>query len=288
MRRTVSKTMASVERALPTQYLTPIALLLTMSFACLFGLLLHLTALQDRLQESRDIELVENVARSAARLADHDLRDYAVWNEAVVHLVDRFEHDWAATNLGPYLVHSQGYDLMAVADQSGRPLYLETSSVTPRYDRFLDLGPAFARSLRQVHHRPHNDPLIAGYSRAGNVIYLFAVSKIQPLTAALAKPGAPSRAMIVARRIDPAYLQAISEDPTHPNFRLELTRNDQFTQVPLRAPSGEILAYLSWSPQRPGSLLRRQMFPAFLLISLITVLRWRASLFGAAGSRWRR
>jgi diguanylate cyclase (GGDEF)-like protein len=169
-------------------------------------------------------------------------------------------------------VHSQGYELNAVVDRSGRPLYLETSQVLPkRRAGVVNLGPAFERSLRNVHERPHKDPLIAGYSRAGSTVYLFAVSKIQPLTEGLAKLGAPSRAMIIARRVDPAYLQAISDDPSHPNFRLGLAPNAQLTQVPLRAPSGEILAYLSWTPQRPGSALRRQMFPAFFLILLISI-----------------
>ena len=273
MRTNFRQNISSVERALPPEYLTPIALLLTISFACLFGLLLHLTNVQDRLQQNREVELVENVTRSATRLADHDLRDYAVWNDAVVHLVDRFDLECARKSLGPYLVHGQGYELTAVTGASGAPLYIDASIADAEHSKLSStLGPAFARSLTAVRSRADSDPLISGYSRQGDNIYLFAVSRIVPLSPSARVPRGPFRAMVIARKISPAYLNAILEDSNRPDFRLAFMPAGSSASVPVRSPEGDILGYLNWFPQKPGSTLRWQMLPAFLLVALISLL----------------
>ena len=89
----ILRRMANLRRSLPAEYILPIALLFTLSFGCLFGLLFHLTNVQDEMQRQSEVRLVEQVTSSAVKLSDHDLRDYAVWDEAVYRLVHRFDEE---------------------------------------------------------------------------------------------------------------------------------------------------------------------------------------------------
>lgn len=269
MQNFVLRRISAWRRLLPAQYLAPIALLLTLSFGCLFGLLLHLTNVQDDMGRQREIELVNQASASAVRLSDHDLRDYAVWDEAVFRLVNRYDAVWAGDNLGPYLGGEQGYEFVFVMNGDDRILYDYESRQMPLAPA-ATLGPAFQSALDSARKSTAGqDPLIAGFSRSGNMIYIFAVSAIVPLTGKAVLPPGEKHIIAIARKLDPAIFGGGLD--RNSDLRLELggVIDGERAFVPLRSPSGEVLAHLVWTPARPGSMLRSKILPAFVAIGLI-------------------
>ena len=263
--------LALIGRLLPAQYILPIALLLALSFGCLFGLLIHLTSVQDRMERRREVELVNQSIASAISLSDHDLRDYAVWDEAVFRLVRRFDRQWANDNLGPYLGGEQGYDYVFVLDGADRPVYQYSAGVQDRaFDAKAVLGTAFSLALDKVREGPEGgDPLIAGYSRSGGSIYIFSVSAIVPLTDRASLPSGRKHAIGIARKLDLDFYRRALDGMHDLRLAFEQTVDDGRASAVLRSPSGAALATLHWSPATPGSTLRSQIFPAFLAIGFI-------------------
>ena len=261
----------SIRRRSSLAYIGPLAFLLILSFGSLFGLLYHLTIPQDRLEHQREVALVENATVSTVRLAAHDLRDYAIWDEAVTHMVTEFDHKWAENNLGPYLGKAQSYDYVLVFDGNDRLIY-NYSHV--KHDGLVNakmvLGPAFTQNLADVRRvQLGSDPLIAGYSRSGSSIYVFAVSAIVPLTANIRLPSGRTHAIAIARKVDAAFFEQMLSRTNALKLNLTFKSIATDASVVLRSQTGNDLGTLIWRPEKPGSVLRKNILPAFLLIGLL-------------------
>ena len=85
-------------------------------------------------------------------MVTHDLQDYARWDDAVKHLVTRFDPAWADDNISAYLGVVQGYDHLLVLDERGRAIYAFEGRhrAPPPVDAAALLGPDFARGLGRI------------------------------------------------------------------------------------------------------------------------------------------
>lgn len=260
-------------RYLPAQYLLPIALLLALALGGLFGMLFHLTDVQDRMEIEQEAELVGNAVEGAKRLSDHDLRDYAQWDEAVVHLVHRFDQSWVDDNLGPYLGKTQGYDYVFVLDGQDRTQYGFHNGVDDkRLNPKALLGPALTQSLAEVRNQPLSQAtLISGFSRAGDSVYLFSVGSVVPLTGKVTLPAGRTHAILIARKVDQSYLDRLAKEHNSPLTRLVTGGTPQgWTGMTLKASDGKAIGSLVWKPARPGSGLRKEILPAFVIVGLLS------------------
>ena len=266
-----------LRRYFPTQYVGPILLLLGSSFGCLLALLIHTTVVQDRMERDKEIDLVANELGESARMVMHDLQDYARWDDAVRHLVLRFDPVWADDNISAYLGVVQGYSHLLILDEQGRAVYAFEGRhrATPPADAIALLGPDVARGLGRIQAiGPAGNPIVNGYTRAGGRIYAFSAASVIPLTGKLRLPAGPTRSLVLANRIDQAFLDNLAIDHHLTHVRL-VDRRPFGAATPLIGLDGRRLAWLAWDPQRPGTALRRQILPAFALVALI-------SLFAAA------
>lgn len=265
-----------LKRYLPAQYLLPIALLIGTSFSFIFVTLLHLTNVQDRMERTREIEIVQTAVKNATEMVAHDLRDYAMWDEAVRHLVLRFDSAWADDNLGPYLGNAQGYDYVLVVDGADRPVYAyskgrrDLSGTDPR----TLIVPALTHSLSGVRRMPaSSDLILSGFSRAGGKLYIYSVASIVPLTAKVRLPAGRLHAMIVATEVNPAFLARMADESHGLQFRLlSGAAPDGWQQVPLDGADGRRVTGLGWATQKPGTALRRDILPAFLMVGIVSLL----------------
>ena len=256
---------------LPLPHLWPILLLVGLSLGCLFALLFHLTAMQDRMEQGRERQLVENAFRTAKEMTLRDLRDYAMWDDAVVHLVRRFDSDWADDNLGPYLGKSQGYSHVIVLDGTDRPLYAFVRGARARTPPGIEqaLGPAFGRALAQLDSVHPANGFRTGFSRAGGKLYVFAVAAIVPLTHKVSLPPGRRHAMLIAAEVTPAYLATLSRDNRTPLLHVLKDGTSHPGESMALGEAGHApVASIGWTANRPGLALRNKIFPAFLLIGL--------------------
>ena len=271
---TIARIKAACLRHLPTQYLVPIALLLAVSFGALFALLFHLTSVQDRMEREREIEVVRNSVDHAKQRAEFDIADYAKWDDAVIHLVLRFDPVWAGDNLGPYLGREQGNDYVLVFDGADRPLYAyHRGQLREDLDVTRELGPAFAASLALARERAASAaPVVTGYTKVGSAVYVYSVTSVRPLTGKVVLPSGRTTLMAIVRRVDGPFFHELSRDPSSPPLHMTHEPHAGELNVPIRTEAGQAIANLAWKPNVPGTALRKGIWPAFLGAVLLSLL----------------
>ncbi|WP_238995800.1 putative bifunctional diguanylate cyclase/phosphodiesterase [Sphingomonas solaris] len=268
-----------LRRHFPTQYLIPIVLLLGSSFGCLTALLFHTTIVQDRMERHREVELVTNGFAASAEMVKHDLQDYARWDDAVRHLVHRFDPAWADGNISAYLGVVQAYSHVLVLDEHGRAIY-DFSGGRHRpagFDPAALLGPGLAAGAARVRRiGPAGNPVVNGFTRMGDRLYVFSAAAIMPLTDKVTLPPGPVRLLVLADRIDQPYLDALAARNHSPRLSLhEIAPDDggpdEAARMRLHDAAGTPIGTIRWQATTPGSELRRQMLPGFALVVLIAL-----------------
>ena len=267
-----------VRRYLPMQYLLPVLLLLVTSFGCMLALLFHITAMQDQIQRSREIQFARGAFDNAANLVLRDLQDYAKWDEAVLHLTQHFDADWADDNVSAYLGVVQGYDHVYVLDGQDRPIYAFSAGkrLAAAPDVARGLGHAFTAGLRKVRQMdPTGAPILSGFSRAGDRLFIYSVAQVVPLTGKIASPPGPPHLLVIAMEMDQAWLNNLPAAVRH-GRQITFTRPDSSdggdTAIVLPGHDGRMVARVAWTAVKPGIALRRQLVPGSILIALIALL----------------
>ncbi len=261
-------------RYFPTQYLIPIVLLFGTSFGGLIALLIHTTAVQDRMEREREIELLANGFGGTAAMVVHDLQDYARWDDAVRHLVQAFDPAWADDNISAYLGVVQRYSHLMLLDEQGRVIYAVTGGHRrpPGFDPARLLGKGFVAAARRVQaNGPAGEPVVGGFTGVDGKVYVFSVAAIVPLTGKVSLPPGPRRALVIANLIDQRFLNTISSDHRLPPLRLVPGVTPTSEGLPLIGAGGETVGRIMWSSHAPGTELRRLILPAFAMIGLIAL-----------------
>lgn len=264
----------SLRRYFPTQYVVPIALLLGSSFGCLLALLIHTTTLQDSMEGGREIELVRNGLVNASQMVMHDLQDYGRWDEGVRHLAVKFDADWADDNISAYLGVVQGYDHVLVLDGQGRAIYAfaDRRRRAPPRDVAALLGPAIRTGVAQVQaDAARENPIVGGFTRAGDRLYVVSVAAVVPLTDKIERPPGSPITLVLAKRIDSAFLAGLAFTHHAPHVAFAGASRNEIA-VPLTGLDGRGVGWVAWRSHRPGSELRRHVLPGFALIAVIALV----------------
>ncbi|ACJ00762.1 ATP-binding protein [Rhodospirillum centenum] len=113
------------EKALPgggaqLPLLVPVILLLLVAVAAVAGILILGAREQDRAMAVQSHRMVEVALAQAERALGNNVRDYALWDDAVTNLLVAPDPGWARRNLGASLDASFGIAATAVVDDAGR------------------------------------------------------------------------------------------------------------------------------------------------------------------------
>ena len=177
----------------------------------------------DRAARDREQALVENGFAAKVAEIGHQVVPQAVWDDAVVHLDNRFDPAWAHDNVGQYLSAIDGFGLAYVLDARDRPVYgmAEGADVSPRTYRAYSalLSPMIARLRALERAAPASGaapgamhrPLQLNSTKVvdGRVI-VFTATRVQP-DFGQARLGGPRAPIIVTgREIDSALLESFS------------------------------------------------------------------------------
>jgi diguanylate cyclase (GGDEF)-like protein len=271
-----------MRRYFPRQYVLPVILLLGTSFGCLFSLLYYLTAVQDRMEATREEQLVRNAVTSATEMAVHDLQDYAVWDDAVRNLVQTLNPEWADDNVGSYLSIFEDYTHLFVLDGTGRTIYSfvnGTRSAEP-LDAAATIGDGLLPGLRDAAAKSAGDrPIVGGISRRDGRIYIYAASQIIPHTDKITLGPGGRHIMVLVGELKPAMIARWSTNLNAPNMTLTLDPAEPETgHVMLQDRDGHPLGQLVWPNSRPGTALIRQILPGFLAIGVVALFAGGAIL----------
>ncbi|XHS03078.1 bifunctional diguanylate cyclase/phosphodiesterase [Sphingomonas sp. DBB INV C78] len=262
-----------LRRHVPAQYLWPILMLLGICFGCIVGVLVISTSSQDRLQLARERQGLATALDTAVALTIRDLQDYAKWDEAVRHIARDLDPAWMADNVVAYLGETQGYTYIFTLDGADRTVFASQKGKTVRLDARRVLGQGFSKGVARVRTMtPTGAPIIGGYSRAGDDLYVYSVAQIVPLTDKVRLGKGPVSLLVVAQRIDGAFLARMAADESLQGLRLHLDRPPPAPRIELPSDNAPLDAWLSWHPAQPGTALRRDALPATLAVALLTII----------------
>jgi len=225
------------------------------------------------MQQEREAQALATEIAATSSMTLHDLQDYAKWDDAVRHVSLNFEPDWIEDNIFAYLGRIQGYTDIFILDGEDRVIYGFGNHPPAADAARLRLGPDFERSLATVRQMPVSQaPIVSGFTRSHGHIFVYSAAAIVPLTDKIRLPAGNTRLIVIARQVDDRLARLKKELNLH---NLELTLEPpraELQSLPLKSPDGETLAWLQWSPHRPGSLLREQVAPAIAGLLLIAML----------------
>jgi diguanylate cyclase (GGDEF)-like protein len=257
--------------SVPRQYLWPLLSLLGVCFGFIFLLIFLSTRAQDAQQLERERQALGGVFATASAMVQHDLQDYAKWDDAVRHIGSRFDAAWMDDNVVAYLGRTQGYSDIFVLGADDRTLYsFKDRKIAPNTAQ-LHLGADFVRSIAEVRRLPpEGSPIVSGFTRSGNQVLVYATAAVVPLTGKIAAPRGPTRLLVIARQVDEAFLADLTRELNVHEVRLTLgNRTAGMDAIAIKGRSGERIAWLEWRSHHPGASLRQQLVPAILAVAFV-------------------
>ncbi len=235
----------------------------------------------------------EQLVGNGLKLKDQALRDciapQTMWDEAVGHLDNRYDPDWAASNLGQYLTSTcalQGVYVVAAGGEvlgawSGgktAPAQLPTELRAPIQglvaairQRELARGAFPARPVQTSLIAKPIDETDVVATAAGAVV--IAATLVQPDFGSSLPKAAQAPIVISVQPIDQAYLDWIRTYYLIGDFRLGGTPSGRSAVAALNNRQGQPVVSFHWAYEQPVRDLTRGIAPSvgFLLMVLLVV-----------------
>ena len=252
-------------RRFALQIVLPIGILLGATMAVLSAVTAWTALEQDRyaLKSSRSLAITAlQVARAGMA---RSVVDYAVWDDAVRHLVLALDEDWAAENLET-LRKAAGGQSAFVVDATGRTLYsLGDDGLRSDRPAALFLSGGLDALLRTAGGRA--DGAVTAYLDANGTPAIAAAAVVRPSTPEVALPTGPPILLLAVDRLDDARLREIGHLYLLNGLRLA-DPADGVGLLPLSTTDGQPVGSLVWEPDRPGTELLWRLVPALAALSM--------------------
>ena len=273
-------------KRLETRLSAPLAGMGLLTVGVLVAVLFMIAARVDRDALLHEQALVERGVQSKTSDIERTISPQVDWDDAVAHLDNRFDPEWARENVGAYLLGQAGFDLIFIVDQNDRPVFSEEvgqSVSTAYYDRH---APAFAPLLAKLRAAEGKLKRPAGPRSDGGLVsravqasaieeidgetYLVTASLVQSDfgKALVRHPRAP--VVVTALKLDALFLENFANRFLLAGVHLhngDATAQPGDAHVPLRDLKGRIIATLDWEPPHPGqALLRKAVVPILIVV----------------------
>ena len=279
-------------KVLKADFFWPLAILSFVGMTLLVGTVFTLVRQFDVAAREREQTVVANgvlgrVDETAAMVVPQ-----TSWDEAVHHLDNRFDVEWARKNVGQFLGQTDGFDESFVLDSRDRPVFAYEGAAQVGLDRYQPFAAAargLVLSVRAAEARrgptkpPSNaegelaPPIQAsGLARVDGQVHILTATLVQPDFGAFMPRGPRAAVVVSGMVIDGPFLQGfasrymlsdLSLQP--PDTRLGHHR----AGTALRDRYSRPIALLTWTPQNPGqTLLHNLVLPILLVVAALGVV----------------
>lgn len=268
----------SLIQRVPARYLWPVLLLLGLCFGSILGLILVTTSAQDRLEAERETRTLEAALATSVAMVEHDLQDYAKWDDAVRHISADFSAAWVDDNVTAYLGKTQNYDHVFVIGPDGGTRYAFSEGERSSSEVAQVLGPSIQTAMAQV--RAMSDrgtPIISGFAREKHQVFIYSAAAVVPLTDKMSQPAGGEHLLVIAERFDAKHIAGVRRKHHLPTLALNLAQPaPSSTAVVVKDVEGNQIASLDVAFETPGTQFRREVIPGFAGIMAVAFL---AALF---------
>jgi diguanylate cyclase (GGDEF)-like protein len=232
----------------------------------------------------REQKLVENAMLDRSNEIASSVLPQVVWDDAVKHLDNKFDLQWARDNLGVYLHHSQGVDFVSVVDRHGSVIYNSIAGADAESPPISSKAPLVRNLLERVRAAEEaRGPLPANVYRSGlpapiKASSIMAVSgKPYVVMALLVEPDfgrsrlreARAPIVLVGVNIDADFLKVLSSRLLLDGLHFNDGRSDKPGEAHsvARDALGRAVVTLDWISARPGRKVLNDIGPVILLIA---------------------
>nr|WP_294847135.1 EAL domain-containing protein [uncultured Sphingomonas sp.] len=254
----------------------------------------------DRNTRIRSEQMVANGIDGYRRDLVSKLYPQTFWDDAVFHLDNRFDPEWADIFIADYFRQSEGFETVIIIGADGRALLAEENERPIGDARLAQYLTAAAPMVAQIRAGERARGPLPEYI-ADNVrlppIAAQSIEqvdgKVQLMAAALVQPDRMARIVgdrapivLVGKKFDAAVIKAIGDRflLTNAGLITGLAAEDrEHGRALLNNHAGQPVASLRWDLQKPGAALLSKTLPVSLLFALIL-----ACLIAVIGLRARR
>jgi len=266
----------------------PFYLVLLVGGAMIAGLLVLATHGQNQVAKENSIHLFRSVLKEKEHSFVRTILDYSYWDQAVDHLVTKFDPLWAKDNIGDYVYETFGISSSYVLDGVNRRVFSSIDGKpTPDDPLARFSGGIGALILRaRAGSQPAKPPTpAAGFLRDGDVVHL-AVANVLTTYSYVGEreiSEATDSVMIFTIRLDEDLLAEISNNYLlkelhfHSKLSEPSETSDGHSLLPLTAVDGSALGALAWRPDSPGAEMLWWLLPA--IIAMLTLIAGITYLF---------
>ncbi|MEY4240103.1 MAG: hypothetical protein RL339_2704 [Pseudomonadota bacterium] len=248
----------------------------------------------DRAATEREEHMVENGFSLLVAELNGVVATQVEWDGAIEKLDNRFDPNWADFNLGNYLHVFHGFSHGFVVDPADRPIYASVDGERAQLAAYGPFRGAAESLLGEVRARERQRPPPGKRPGKNNLdipsvqasrialvdgrVFIVSATLVQPDFGVFLPKGRRAPIAIAAKPIDQAMLRAFADRYLLENLEVHLS-NDlpaDAGRLMLSDQQGNSLAALTWLPQRPGTMLLRQLaVPLILVLVLLAALAWR-------------
>ncbi|UXN75268.1 hypothetical protein N8D56_10770 [Devosia sp. A8/3-2] len=133
-----------------TAVLLPVVPALVATAAAVIGFVFWSTSTIDQRAIERQTTMVTRVLRAKRDLMLKDRGGIAIWDEAVLHAGQSFDHDWVHANMGLWMHSFFGHDRSVVLDAQNQPLYVMENGQAASTTGFRQMASGVMPSVQQL------------------------------------------------------------------------------------------------------------------------------------------
>ncbi len=250
-----------------TAFVAPVVAIVASAVAALFGNVLVLGGMQDRMEAARETSMAGAALGAKVDFVRRLSMDYSVWDEAARRLVVDFDEKWADDEIGVYLFEQNGQEASFIVDASGRSLYASIDGHRAQADPGVVLGPGYRAASRDLDSGARVGSPVAGISRSPVGPVIFSISRIAPSSDAVRVAPDVHRYLVMTKRIDAKLVAEVAKSTQGPPMTLVRAPGTGPGRQDLATFDGGSAGSLRWTPARPGTALRARLMPWLLLFA---------------------
>jgi len=238
---------------------------------------------------------VRNIA-AAIEIIPEQQRSATVWDEAIKNVVARDE-EWLDDNLGFWMQDYFGHNESYVLNQVNKPLFasvlgeirppeiyaVRAEVIAPLVDQLRETMANV--SMGQVDsYEALTDVAVVSPLQFGSEVAIVSVVPIISDSGEILQVPGTEALHVAVRYVDEILAQEVGMPIELEDVAFETAQpTGALTGTPVTGPSGEVLSWLVWKPERPGTHLFMNMLPFILAMAVASV----ALMFEIVRRLWR-
>ena len=242
----------------------------------------------DKSAAEREQQVVANGVANYVREVAHAAVSETVWDDAIKHLDNRYDKEWAQENIGIYFADSKNFESAFVLDASGKLIYAMRHGEHTNANGVTDLSNAAkplvnAVRVKEAQRSPLKDVLARGETLSKPILsstvrmvsgrpYILTATLVQPDFGKSMPRRKQAPIIVTAMAFNASVVQQLAQNfmLADPHFHVGLHAQEEGRAfVAIGGADG--LATLDWRPAMPGTAMLTKTLPPLLMI-LLTLL----------------